>query len=212
VTGTLRIGAKVPKREEWYANIEGSPAVFTLSGKDLGVFDAEFHTHRVLGFNAGAVRRVVFRWPGRTLAFKPQQAPAGKEIRWVPEDSAAVSGFDASRIPALIHTLSNLNTPRFLQYEGPIPALTGLDRPLLVIEAHLAEGGIAYLRIGRTIDQQTYATYVKDDATSGPVFLLTGPAWPDLARYVPGGETLPDDVFAPETSRPAGEAANAPRP
>jgi hypothetical protein len=211
-TGTLRIGAKVPKRDEWFANIEGSAAVFTLTAKDLSVFDAEFHTHRVLGFAPGSVRRMVFRWPGRTLTFKPQEAPPGKEMRWVPEDGTAPSGFDASRIPALVQTLSNLNTPRFLQYEGPIPALTGLDRPPLVIEVHLADGGTAYLRLGRTTDQQTYGTYVKDGVTSGPVFLLTGPAWPELARYVPGGETLPDEVFAPEAPRPAGAAAKAARP
>jgi hypothetical protein len=213
-TGTLRIGSKLPTVDQWYANIEGSPAVFTLSARALGAFDAEFHTHRVLAFAPAAVRRLLLRWPGRTLAFKPQEAPAGKEMRWVPEDNAAASGFDASRLPALVQSLSNLNTPRFVQYTGAIPALTGLDEPRLVIEAHLADGATAYLQIGRTTDQQTYATYVKPGEASGPVFLLTGPAWPELVRYVPGGATLPDDVFAPAAPepKPAGEEAKAARP
>jgi hypothetical protein len=209
VSGTLRIGAKLPQSEEYYANIEGNPAVFTLPARALGVFDAEFHTHRVMGFAPGAARRLVFRWPGRTLVFKPQEAPAGKERRWVPEDSATAGGFDASRLPALVKSLSDLNTPRFLQYTGPLPAVTGLDDPRLLIEVHLADGGTGYLRIGRTTDQQTYATYVKPGEASGPVFLLTGPAWPELARYVPGGETLPDDVFAPEAPKATTEDGKA---
>jgi hypothetical protein len=212
VTGTLRVGAKLANSAEWYANIEGSPAVFTLSARALGVLDAEFHTHRVLAFAPGAVRRLLFRWPGRTLVFKPQEAPPGKDVRWVPEDAAAASGFDASRLPALVKTLSDLNTPRFLQYTGPIPALTGLDEPRLSIEVHLAEGGTGFLRVGRSTDQQTYATTAKEGEASGPVFWLTGPAWPELLRYVPGGATLPDELFAPAAPRPAGEEAKAARP
>jgi hypothetical protein len=201
-TGTLRVGAKLPRSNQWYANIEGSRAVFTLAAQSLGAFDAEFHSHRVLAFAPDSVWRLVFRWPGRTLAFKPQEAPAGKAVRWVPEDPALASGFDGSRIPALIQALSNLNTPRFVQYSGPIPAVTGLDDPLLVIEVHLPGEGKGFLRIGRTADQQTYATTVKDGESSGPVFILTGPAWSDLVRYVPGGATLPDDYFAPEAPGP----------
>jgi hypothetical protein len=212
VTGTLRVGAKLRNSEERYANIQGTPAVFTLSPRALGVLDAEFHTHRVLAFNPAAARRLVFRWPGRTLVFQPQEAPAGKEMRWVAEDNAAASGFDASRLPVLVQALANLNTPRFLQYAGPIPAVTGLNDPPLSIEVHLASGGPNILRIGRSVDQQTYATTAKEGETSGPVFLLTGPAWPDLVRYVPGGMTLPDDVFAPAAPQPAGEAAKAARP
>jgi hypothetical protein len=212
VTGTLRIGAKLPNSEQWYANIEGNPAVFTLSARALGVFDAEFHTHRVLAFAPGAARRLVLRWPGRTLVFKPQEAPPGKEMRWVPEDSAAASGFDGSRLVALVQALSNLNAPRFLQYEGPIPAWTGLDDAGLSIEVHLADGAARFLRISRTSDQQTYATTAKDGEASGPVFFLTGPAWPELVRYVPGGATLPDDVFAPEAPQPKAEEAKSARP
>jgi hypothetical protein len=202
-TGTLRIGARLPQSDLWYASVDGNPAVFTLSAQTIGVLGAEFHTHRVLAFPAGSVRLLVLRWPGRTLTFTPQEALAGKPPRWVPQDDAATAGFDASRLPTLVETLANLNTPRFLQYSGPIPALTGLDDPRLVIEAHLTDGGTSFLRIGRTADQQTYATTLKDGERSGPVFILTGPAWPDLVRYVPGGATLPDDVFAPEAPRPS---------
>ena len=71
-TGTLRICAKLPKSDRSYANIEGSPVVFTLSDRAIDVFDAEFHNRRVLSFAPELARRLVLRWPGRTLAFKTQ--------------------------------------------------------------------------------------------------------------------------------------------
>ena len=211
-TGTLRIGAKLPKSALSYANIEGSPVVFTLSDRAIDVFEAEFHNRRVLSFAPGAARRLVLRWPGRTLAFKTQEKPDAKGFRWVPEDESAAAGFDVSRIGPLVAALANLVTPRFVQYTGPIPATTGLDAPQLVIEVELGGDKPAtwVLRIGRTSDDESFATNTAK--ASGPVFLVTGPSWSDLVKHVPGGATLPDDVFAPETGNPSPGGAKASRP
>jgi hypothetical protein len=210
-TGTLRVGAKLPKSDSWYANIEGSPVVFTLPGGVLALFEAEFHSHRVLAVPKETVRRLVLRWPGRTLAFRPQETPAGKGFRWVPEQGSDAAGFDVSRVDSLFASLASLNTPKFLQYSGPIPAATGLQDPRLVIEVHQGDDREPrVLRIGQTTDTEAIATTAS--GASGPVFLLTGPAWSDLARHVPGGAGLPEDVFTPESAKsPRGEAKAPPR-
>jgi hypothetical protein len=203
-TGTLRIGKKLPKSELSYANIAGSPVVFTLGDKVLELFNAEFHTHRVLSFKAESARRLVLRWPGRTLRFKPQVDPARKVLRWVPEPdpehAQAHPGFDTSRVTALVAFLANLTTPKFFQYEGPLPVYTGLTEPRLVIEVEVSDSKAPrVLRLGRSTPEQTLATTAQGD--SGPVFVLTGPAWSDLVLHVPGSGEFPDDVFAPEPAR-----------
>ena len=211
-TGTLRIGAKLPRSSLSYANIEGSPVVFTLSDQAIAIFEAEFHTRRVLAFNPDLARRLVLRWPQRTLAFKTQESPDRKGARWVPEDESAAVGFDVSRVGPLVGTLAKLVTPRFVQYTGPIPAATGLDAPQLVIEVHLGgdKPSTRLLRIGQTSATEALATTTPKE--SGPVFLLTGTSWSDLVKNVPGGaQMLPDDVFAPETGKPSpGEAKPTP--
>jgi hypothetical protein len=212
-TGTLRIGAKLPKPELSYANIEGSPLVFTLPDDAIRVFEAEFHNRRVLSFPPAAAHKLVLRWPARALAFKTQESRDGKgPVRWVPEADSNAAGFDVSRLQPLVATLANLVTPRFLQYTGPIPATTGLDAPQLVIEVQL--GGdkpeTRVLRIGHTSATETLATTATK--ASGPVFLLTGPSWSDLAKHVPGGTPLPENVFAPNTGKPPGGDAKASPP
>ena len=59
--------------------------VFTLGKATIEAFEAEFHTHRVMGFAAAEARRLLLRWPGRSMALKPQENPSDKGIRWVPE-------------------------------------------------------------------------------------------------------------------------------
>ena len=137
-TGTLRIGKKVPRSDLSYANIEGSPIVFTLCAAAIDPFEAEFHTHRAMAFPKASARRLVLHWPVRTLAFKPQQDATGKGILWVPETTADTKGLDLTRLATLVETMANLNTPRFVQYRGPIPDSSGLAQPRLVIEVDLA--------------------------------------------------------------------------
>jgi hypothetical protein len=212
-TGTLRIGKKVPRSELSYANIEGSPIVFTLRAATIAPLAAEFHTHRIMAFSADQATRLVLRWPDRSLEFRTQEQPGGKGIAWVPESAASGVPFDVSRLGNLVATLSNLHTPRFLQYRGEIPATTGLTPPRLEIEVHLAGGKaprVLRLRLGRSNTDQAYATTAT--GASGTVFLVTGAAWDDLIRRSARGPDLPEDVFAPEPSGPAKEGTPAPAP
>jgi hypothetical protein len=198
----------VPKTDLSYANIEGSPIVFTLRAAQIEPFESELHNHRVMSFDPAEVRRVVLRWPGLTLAFKPQENPAGKGTMWVPESDADIQGFDLSRLGNLIATLAKLHTPKFLQYRGPIPAETGLAEPRLAIELQRAgDKGTRVLRLGRSDADRTYATTAA--GASGPVFVVTGPAWPDLIRSAPRGGKLPEDVFTPKEGKTPEKDAKA---
>jgi hypothetical protein len=213
ITGTLRIGKKVPKTDFWYANIEGSPVVFTLRSAAIEPFEGEFHTHRVLAFPVAAAHRLLLHWPDLSASFKLQEAPAGKGFRWVPESGQDVKKFDLSRLSTLIDTMSKLTAPKFIQYQGTIPEESGLIEPRLKIEVELADGkGKRVLRLGHSTAEATLATNTSGE--SGPVFYLTGPAWHDLIQAAPRSETLPEDVFIPEAGRasPAPDAETSAKP
>ena len=206
-TGTIRIGKKVPKSDLWYANIEGSPIVFTLDTRAVDLFEAEFHSHRVLAFPTEAVRRVLFRWSDRSLALKPRASPTAKGVMWVPEGVAETRGFDLSRVGPLVAQLANLHTPKFLQYRGPIPASTGLDPPRLTIEVQTADDKPALvLRLGHSNNEQTYATTAAP-GKPGAVFLVIGPAWHDLIQAAPRSDDLPENDSAPRKGTDSDQGA-----
>ncbi len=203
--GTLRIGSQRPKTEIWYANIEGNPIVFTLNKEVVDAFEAEFRDHAIWSFRVAAARKLKLRWlaSGAALTFVPQQgervattADNGKQkagegettIRWVPEPGTDAPGFDISRIGALLGTLSKLSTPKFIQYQGPFPAESGLEKPSLEIEIETVSGSARQtrlLRIGRTTTEMTAATNAPPGENEGAIFLLTGPAWHDLVEHPP---------------------------
>jgi hypothetical protein len=215
-TGTLRVGARLPGGERAYANIEGSPVVFTLGDEVVKIFEDEFHTRRVLAFGADSVRHVLLRWPGRSLALKPHEmtpgGAGGQGVRWVPELGEDATGFDTTRIGALVGDLAKLVTPRFIQYDGPIQAATGLRDPRLVIELQFDVGREPQvLRLGGPATKDlVFATTARGDA--GPVFLLAGAAWSDLIEHPPGARTLPTNVFTPPPAAAGGADAGSKRP
>lgn len=195
-TGTLRIGAKPPKAQSSYANIAGSPIVFTLGAAAVQTFEAEFHDRVVLTFPADKVEQLVLRWPDRTLSFTRQARPTGP-ARWLPEPGIDITGFDLSKLDALVTSLSSLVTPRFVRYDGPFPSSSGLDHPQLTIEVVLGGKRETHaLRLGNfRADDRLDATTAS--GSSGPVFVLAGPAWTELVKSPRPSSDLPDDVFAP---------------
>jgi hypothetical protein len=194
---TIKIGNAVSKTSsEHYAIREGSPLVFTLSGEVLSYFDAEFHDHVVDSFPLNSAQRMSVRWPNRTVALR--RRPETKDrLAWVDEPGSDVAGIDLSRADAIATALSRLETTRFLQYDGDIPASTGLLRPRLVIEVERGPKEPRHaLRIGYSNPNGTVFA-ATGTSESGPVFLLPGFAWDALIasgeRFVP----LPANVFAP---------------
>jgi hypothetical protein len=195
-TGTLRIGAQPPKAQSFSANLVGSPIVFTLSASAVAPFEAEFHDRGVLTFPADQVERLVLRWPDRTFSFTRPARPTGP-AQWLPESGIDLSGFDLNKLNALVTSLSRLVTPQFVQYDGPFPSSSGLDHPQLTIEVVLGgQQGTRALRLGnfRAHDQLDATTAT---GSSGPVFVLTGPAWTELVKSPRPSHDFPDDVFAP---------------
>jgi hypothetical protein len=195
---TLKIGNVVPKTANHYALLDGQALVFTLSAEVLSFFDAEFHDHIVSTFPAGTAERVILRWHNRAVALR-RHVPSPGRSTWVEEPGSDTAGLDLSRTEAIVIAMSRLETNRFLQYDGPIPASTGLLRPRLTVEVETGAKDLPHvLRIGyANPDGQVFAA--TGTSASGPVFLLPAPAWNALyhsgERLVP----LPVNVFAPAT-------------
>ncbi len=194
-TGTLRVGAKVPGGEDRYANVVGSPVVFTLGPEAVQPLLGEFHDRRVLAFPPGLVERLVLRWPDRLISFVPRDRPGGQAPEWRPEPGVDTTGLDVSKLSALVQGLSSLNADRFVQYRGIFPAAAGLEHPRLSIEVQLGGGlGAKRLRLGsQAPDGPLYAT--AETGAAGAVFTLAGPAWTELARTPRRPSDLPENVF-----------------
>ena len=193
----LKIGGPVPRSLNYFAAIDGQSLVFHLAATTARLFDAEFHDHRVSSFEAAHAQRIRLRWPNRTVALRRRPTSTRGQVEWVPEPGSEADGIDLSRIGALVGTMSQLETTRFIQYGGDLPIAAGLTHPRFSVEVSL--GGKEpnqVLRIGVPTDVGNVCGAVgKGD--SGPVFLLPAPPWNELIqsgeRYAP----IPDDPFAP---------------
>jgi hypothetical protein len=196
--GQLRIGRSVPgKPGAFYAVLDGHRFVFTLGAPSIQPIVAEFHETRVLSFTADAIRRMVFRTPQKAVAFVRVEQPTGGPADWHPEPPAEIQGIDLSRFPVLVQQLSNLRTPRFLQYEGPIPAATGLSSPRLSIElSEAADKPSHVLRLGVSQGDALYAA-TGQSAAGAVFFLLPAAPWNALVESFRPVPELPANVFAP---------------
>ncbi len=196
--GRLRIGKPVAgKPGTFYAAVDARPFVFTL-GAAVQTLLAEFHETRVLSFPADSIRRLVLRVPGRTFAFIRNPLPSGGPADWKPEPGTGTDagGIDLSRFNGLVKQLAELRTPRFLQYSGPFPPVTGLARPKLTVELSSEPGKPPQvLRIGDTYDGLVSAAV--GTADTGPVFLLPAAAWDALIPTTGAGGDIPANPFAP---------------
>jgi hypothetical protein len=194
----LRIGKPVPRKQGLvYAALDGLPVAFTLGSQAIMALVAEFHDTQVLSFPAGSIHRLVLRLPSRALAFTRASRPTGGPTDWTAEPGTDVKGIDLSRFSDLVKQLSQLHTIRFYQYEGPIPAGTGLLPPRLVLELFPADGKPPHvLRLGASLREgQSFAA--SGTSSSGPVFFLPALAWDALIQSATPTQELPPDVFAP---------------
>jgi hypothetical protein len=195
-TYRLKIGAVVPRTSTFYAALDDRPYVFTLSNEVVGRFEAEFRDRRVMSFAANRADRVVLRWPNRSLAIKRRIQPPKGQPEWVDEPGSDARGIDLSMTGALVDAMAQLQTPRYTQNEGPIPAYTGLMRPRLVVDVSLGrEEPPRILRIGDTIGEMIFAA--EGTISSGPVFFLHAKAWDNLIKSGERFDMLPANVFAP---------------
>ncbi len=199
----LMIGSQVPRTPAYYARTNDQQFVFTVKTEVLRPFEAEFRDHTVLSFSAAKAQRVVLRWswPKRDVAFRQRTQAAKSQLEWVNEPGSDASGIDQSRISAIVKALSQLETLRFVQYDGEIPPATGLLRPRLTVEVELGSpGSPRVLRIGYPTNDG-YVFAAEGTSSSGPVFLLTGMAWDALIASGERFDPLPANVFAPCADR-----------
>jgi hypothetical protein len=195
----LKIGAAVPRAPTFYATLEEQPFVFTLNAATLRPFDAEFHDRRIWSFEAARAARLVLRWPHQSITLH-RRAPVSKgQLEWVPDAGASAPTIDLSRIGALVATMSGLQATRYFQYDGPLPAASGLPWPRLQVELTLAPAGpdpSYVLRVGSTTSDGQVCAAV-GTADSGPGFLLPAPPWNDLIRSGEAFPPIPDIPFGP---------------
>lgn len=193
----LKIGNPVFRSASFYAVTDAQPMVFTVAPQVMRALDAEYRDHRVMSFPLARAARVVLQFAGRTLALRHRTPEQRGQVEWVPESGSNAEGLDLSRIGSLVTTMSQLQTTRFLQYEGEHPPETGLAQPRLTIEVTLGpKDAPRILRIGAAAEGAHVCAAV-GTGSSGPVFLLPGPPWNELIRTGERFPDLPDDVFAP---------------
>ncbi len=194
----LKIGAAVPRSATFYATSDGEPMVFTLPAQIVRALDAEYHDHRVMSFPPAGARRIVLHFFGRTVELRHRPPQARGQVEWVPESGSDVNGIDLSRVGSLLQTLSQLQTRKFIQYDGELPADTGLLRPRLTVEVVVGGEPDAkrVLRIGDNAGDGTVCAALGTGPTA-PAFLLPGPPWNELIRSGERLPDLPDDLFAP---------------
>ena len=194
--GTLRIGNRAPGTENRYARLDGGKVVFTVTPEVVEPLLGEFRDHRVISFVPATVERIVFRWPDRVLSFVRRAGSHGSLPEWTPEPGVDPTGFDVSKLNALLDGLSKLQTERFAQYVGILPDSYGLRPPRLTIELQFEGGKPRTLRLGNQSESgPLYATTASGSA--GAVFTLAGPAWVELAKPPRRPDDLPEQVFKP---------------
>ncbi len=196
----LRIGKAKPNDGALYANIEGDSDVFTLNPQVVSQFEAEFHDHQILKFTPDDVERLVLAWPSRTISLEKQGRAPGQAPSWAVSPGYDPGGFNLGQTSAILKTLSNLKTPRFLQYTGPIPDQSGLSPPGVSVTLRLkasAKPTSVILRVGNAINPSNFVatTAIGHD---GPVFVLAADDCKSFLTPPTRPGDLPADVFAPE--------------
>jgi hypothetical protein len=208
----LKIGAPVPRTLNYYAAIDGEPLVFLLAATTARLFDAEFHDHRVVSFPAAQAQRIRLRWPNRTVALRRRPTATRGQVEWVPEPGTDADRIDLSRISALVRTMSQLQTARFLQYDGELPIVAGLSHPRFRVEVSFGDKDPdQVLRIGAPTDDGNVCGAV-GTGESGPAFLLPAPPWNELIQSGERYDPIPDDPFAPAPALDRGAVHAPPAP
>ena len=126
-----------------------------------------------------------------------RQPTTKEQLEWINEPGSDATGIDLSAANALGKALSHLETVRFTQYDGEIPAYTGLLRPRLTATVKLDEAeSVRVLRIGHPASPGLIFA-AEGESSSGPIFLLPATAWDSLIQSGERFEPFPKDVFAP---------------
>jgi Domain of unknown function (DUF4340) len=194
---SLLIGSALTGRPNArYAKLDDGPLIFTLGPESLGLLDAEWHDHHVLSIDSKHLRKVKLDWPDRGFVMSAlAQGTSGP--RWVIEGQDVSPDFDYSQFKPLLEATWNLSTTRFVQYEGDLLGVPGLNPARLTIRFDQDDGSPPRtLRIGGTAGPgQLFAT--TSAGKEGVVFLVPEALFANWTRPPRRPDDLPENVFAP---------------
>ena len=194
----LKVGSPVPRKPAYYAAIDQEPYVFILGTEVLKPFEAEFRDHVVLSFPLAQAERIILSWgwPRRDVVIRHRTPTAKGQLDWVDEAGTDAKGIDLSGVVPLVKALSHLETIHYVQYDGEIPAYTGLTRPRLIVHVKLgSDEPERVLRIGY-LTNTAFVYAAEGTSRSGPVFLLPAISWDSLVQAGERLPKLPANVFA----------------
>ncbi len=196
---TLRIGAERPEgRGSRFAMVSGYPWVFALAPRSLAILLGELKDRHLVALAPDSIGSMVVSSPDRSLSFEKAAPGPGQPGGWRFGSGSEGSPEDLNRASGLATALAGLRVDHYSQYLGPIPPETGLDRPLLTVEAHLkGSPQIVKLRFGR-IRPDALRFVTAEHGDSGAVGLLPNTSAEPWGGFlnVPKPE-LPENPFAP---------------
>jgi hypothetical protein len=185
--GSLNVGSLDPDgRGARFAASSMADQPFTLSDSIVAILSAEMHERTVLRIPENTINTITVRRSGSLRRWR-REAKVFQQSDWIPE-----SGTEPSEaIGPFAQALVDLQTSRYLQYQGSFADRYGLIDDPLIIEIQESSGSKpARLRIGSIAEQGQYAATAAE-GEAGAVFLLPEslirPLWPD--------RKLPSEVF-----------------
>ncbi len=197
----LRIGQMKPDGASYYANFEGDEKVFTVNPNIIKQFEAELHSHTLFRFKPADANQVVLRWPTRTVSLEKR----ANSPYWEVTRGYDPTGVNVSRLDAIVTSLAGLNTPRFIQYEGPLREAFGFSNPWVTVRWKVAGKPEEFtLRVGTHLGESDHVATTAS-GREGPAFLVPADALKEILKPPRQPDDLPEEVFVPSPT-PASKA------
>ena len=190
---------KGPTADTFYANVAGSPLVFTVGGPQIQPLLAEFRDQRVLSFPAAKVIAWSCAGPLETLEPRSRSPATGGPSAWKPLPGSEGIRFDLSRLDAPGERPGQPDRPPVHPVCRPLPGVGRADsspagdrgRPGgRAGTAHRSGSGTPGRR--RRALRHRRARERRGRSSSSPT--RDGPIW---SRPPEAAGDLPEDVFAP---------------
>jgi len=221
----LLVGKSAGEDEGHYAKLADEDLVFVIKPSFYEYLTAELRDHKVLEFDKDDVTGLTLSYQDGTIKLERTEKDDEKVWKVISPEGYKL---DKDKADDLLDYLDDLETKRYVQYEGKFKKQFGLVKPQLVIEISLEGEEKETLRIGNLAsDKENYYASTADE--SGAVFLLSKD---DIDKWLSKGlkslaeeekeaekerekaekkEEKPAAKAKPEAKKPAAKAAPAPK-
>jgi hypothetical protein len=185
--GSLSVGSPVSEGHgERFAASSTADGPFTLSESIVAILSAEMHERTILRIPENTINTITVRSAGSVRRWR-REAKVFQQSDWVAEPGTEPS----EAVGPFAQALADLQTSRYLQYQGPFDVRYGLSDDPLIIEVQESSGARpARLRIGSIADNGRFAA-TTSEGEAGAVFLLPE----SLIRPLLPDRKLPAEVF-----------------